>query len=127
MITGLNFQSLPVTDQDRALAFYRDKMGFTVQTDAPYGDDWRWIFIQIPGADTMIQFARPTEVSFNGVPALVMICDDVDAETARLKDAGVEVTDGPSDAPWHASVRYSLIKDSEDNLLLLQSSSYEGA
>ena len=127
MIKGLNFQSLPVVDQDRALAFYRDTMGFMVQTDAPYGDDWRWIFIQIPGAETMIQFARSTEISHNGIPALVLICDDVDAETVRLKDLGVTIVDGPTDAPWHASVRYTLFKDSEDNLLLLQSSSHEGA
>jgi catechol 2,3-dioxygenase-like lactoylglutathione lyase family enzyme len=127
MIKGLNFQSLPVTDQDRALTFYRDKMGFTVQTDAPYGDGWRWIFIQIPGAETMIHFAKPAEISFNGIPALALTCDDVDAETGRLQALDVTVTDGPADAPWHASVRYSLIKDSEENLLLLQSSSLEGA
>lgn len=127
MITGLNFQSIPVSDQDRAIGFYRDKMGFSVQTDAPYEDDWRWIFIEIPGAATMIQFAKPESISFKGIPALALITDDVDAETARLKEEGVEIIDGPADAPWHGSVRYSLIKDSEDNTLLLQSSTAEGA
>ncbi|MEC9435518.1 MAG: VOC family protein [Pseudomonadota bacterium] len=125
MLRRVNFVSIPVTDQDRALAFYRDLMGMEVQTDAPYGDDWRWIFLRIPGAETLIQFARAGEVSVSGVPALVLVSDDVDAETARLSAAGATVEDGPADAPWHAGVRYALIRDSERNLILLQSSPME--
>jgi predicted enzyme related to lactoylglutathione lyase len=126
-IKHINFQSVPVTDQDRALAFYTEKLGLAVQTDAPYGDDWRWIFIQIPGADTMIQFAKASDVSFSNIPALALVCDDTDAETQRLQGLGVEIIDGPSDAPWHSDVRYTLFKDSEGNTILLQSSPHEGA
>lgn len=59
-------------------------------------------------------------VNFVSIPVT-----DQDAETARLSAAGAAVEDGPADAPWHAGVRYALIRDSERNLLLLQSSPME--
>ena len=122
----INFQSLPVTDQQRALEFYRDKMGLTVQTDAPYGKDYRWIFMEIPGARTLLHFGRATEVVYKDVPALCLVTDDVDAEAERLENLGVEIKDGPADAPWHPAVRYALMRDSEGNLVLIQSSTLEG-
>ena len=126
MFKPINFQSLPVKDQQRALEFYRDKMRLKVQTDAPYGEDYRWIFMEIPGAETLLHFARAEEVSNKDIPALCLVTDDVDAEAARLQDLGVEFTDGPADAPWHPAVRYALIRDSEGNLVLIQSSTLEG-
>jgi len=124
MLTRINFVQIPVKDQQRALEFYRDVMGMGVDTDAAYGPDFRWIFMAIPGARTKLQFARPTEVSFGkDVPALTLICDDVDAETARIAALGVKITDGPATAPWESVVRYAMFRDSEDNLILLQSTS----
>jgi len=43
MIRGIKFASIPVTDQDRALAFYTEKLGFRVATDQPFSDEQRWI------------------------------------------------------------------------------------
>jgi len=127
-IRHVNFVSIAVTDQDRALAFYRDKLGLTVQTDAAYADDWRWIFLEIPGSVTKIQFSRPNEISVpEGHPALALISDDVDVDVASLKKSGVTIVDGPTEAPWHSGVRYALIEDSEGNTVLLQSSIHQGA
>ena len=47
MITHLKFASIPVTDQDRALAFYTEKLGFRVVTDSPFTHDQRWIELRI--------------------------------------------------------------------------------
>ncbi|MEM6667072.1 MAG: VOC family protein, partial [Pseudomonadota bacterium] len=55
----INFISIPVTDQDRALAFYRDVVGFTTHTDALMGPEFRWIFMAIPGAETLLHFDEP--------------------------------------------------------------------
>ncbi|WP_226780941.1 VOC family protein [Oceaniglobus trochenteri] len=121
-VTRINFMSIPVHDQDRAIAFYRDRLGMTVHTDATYGEDWRWIFLQIPGAETMIQFAKASEMSVaKERPALVLVCDDVDAEVGGLKTDGVTLRDGPDDAPWQPGVRYALIEDTEGNVILLES------
>ncbi|MCB1493380.1 MAG: VOC family protein [Rhodobiaceae bacterium] len=126
MFKRINFQSIPVKDQQRAMDFYRDTLGFAVHTDAPYDGGWRWIFMQIPGAATLLHFARPGEVTVKDVPALCLISDDVDAEAARLREAGVVLVDGPADAPWYPAVRYAMIRDPEDNLILIQSSNMEG-
>lgn len=117
----INFQSIPVDDQDRALAFYRDRLGFAVHTDAPYGEGWRWIFLTLPGAQTKLQFGRRQDYRVGDVPALALVCDSVDEEAARLQAAGVEVASGPDDAPWASGVRWLMIRDSEGNLVLLES------
>jgi catechol 2,3-dioxygenase-like lactoylglutathione lyase family enzyme len=118
----INFVSVPVADQERALAFYTRHLGFSVQTDAPYGEGWRWIFLTLPGAGTRLHFARGSELTWaEGLPALTLHMDDVDADAARLRAAGVEIVDGPSDAPWVRGVRYLIIRDSEGNTVLMES------
>lgn len=115
------FQSIPVADQDRALAFYSSALGFEVHTDAPYSEGWRWIFLTLPGAETRLHFARASEMSHQGIPALCLETEDVDADAVRLRDAGVTIEGGPDDAPWAKGVRWLMIRDSEDNLVLLES------
>lgn len=118
----ISFQSVPVADQDRALAFWRDVMGMEVQLDAPYQEGWRWIFLGIPGSDSRITFAKPDEiVAKEGVPVLALVCDDVDADCARWQEAGVTIEGGPDDAPWAEGVRWALIRDSEGNLVFVES------
>lgn len=120
-VNRINFQSLPVKDQDRALSFYRDILGFEVHTDVPFQDDYRWIFLTLPGADTKLHFARVSELTFSDIPALCLVCDDVDQEAARLRLAGVEINNEPDDAPWAAGVRWLMIRDTENNPILMES------
>jgi catechol 2,3-dioxygenase-like lactoylglutathione lyase family enzyme len=47
----LKFVSIPTSDQDRALAFWTEKVGLRVATDQPMGGQ-RWIELSIPGAET---------------------------------------------------------------------------
>lgn len=120
-IQRINFQSIPVDDQDRALAFYTEKLGFNVITDAPYNEGYRWIFLGIPGAGTRLHFARRNEITINDTPALMLVSDDVDAECAALTNNGVDIHQGPDDAPWQPGIRWAMIKDTEGNLILLES------
>lgn len=122
MLKRINFQTLPAKDFLRARDFYRDRLGMRVDTDAPYGDS-RWIFMAIPGADTKLHFGAADELAIKpGTPALCLVTDDVDAEAARLAAEGVDITAGPADAPWQPDVRWAMFRDSEDNLVLIQSS-----
>ncbi len=126
MITRISFQSIPVDDQDRALAFYRDVMGFEVQTDAPYEDGWRWKFMAIPGSTSRIQFARRADIVVKDKPVLALVSDDVDADCARWTGQGVTVTNEPQDAPWMAGVRWCTIRDSEGNVIFVESLTAKG-
>ncbi len=60
MIRGVKIVSIPVGNQDVALKFYTEKLGFKVATDqemAPGGQ--RWIELKIPGADTNLALFTP--------------------------------------------------------------------
>src|SRR5436309_14273664 len=61
MIKGIKFASVPVSDQDRALAFYTEKLGFAVATDQPFTDKQRWIELRIPGAATGLVLFTPED------------------------------------------------------------------
>ena len=48
-ITQLGRVMVPVADQDAAIAFYIDKLGFSLAADVPYGDGERWVEVAPPG------------------------------------------------------------------------------
>ena len=54
MIKAVKFVSIPVRDQDRALQFYTEQLGFSILTDQPFDGKQRWIELAIPGAETRI-------------------------------------------------------------------------
>ena len=118
----ISFQSIPVDDQDRALAFYRDVMDFEVQTDVPYEEGWRWIFLAIPGSQSRIQFARRTEITVDATtPVLALVSDDVDADFALWERRGACIDCAPDVAPWAKGVRWAMLRDSENNLIFVES------
>ncbi|MEO0912271.1 MAG: VOC family protein [Pseudomonadota bacterium] len=119
MLTHINFQSLTVEDQDRAVAFYRDMLGMRVHTDAPYMGDARWIFMEIPGAKTKLELSKGTPQK-SETPQLILATEDVDSACAALHAKGVALLKGPEDAPWDPATRWALLHDSEGNLVMLQ-------
>ena len=50
MIKQIKFVSIPVAEQNRALDFYTEKLGFTIITDQPFDEKQRWIELRIPKA-----------------------------------------------------------------------------
>ena len=50
MIKAVKFVSIPVRDQEQALAFYTEKLGFQILTDQPFDTKQRWIELRIPGS-----------------------------------------------------------------------------
>ena len=114
MISQLKFVGIPVRDQDRALAFYRDKLGFKIHTDQPMGKQ-RWIELKIPGAETMlVLFPRPDHVPGES-PAISFSADSVRGTYDELRAVGVEFTTPPKKEHWG---EHAIFKDSEGNLIL---------
>ncbi len=120
-VKRISFQSIPVDEQDRALDFYTRHLGFRVHTDAPSAENWRWIFLALDGAGTRLHFAERKDMDIHDKPALALEVDDVDALCARLDAAGVRVTNAPQDAPWAPGVRWATLRDSEDNIVFIES------
>lgn len=125
--TGIFILPLPVDDQDRALAFYRDQIGMEVALDAELDDDWRMIMMKLPDTNTKIQFARRHEVSYSDeVPALYLECADIDAEVARLKAEEVRFVSNPTELPWSDTERFAMFCDSEGNTIVMHASPPKG-
>src|SRR5437870_7469594 len=59
MIKQIKFVSVPVADQDRALDFYTEKLGFTIITDQPFDEKQRWIELRVPKAETRVVLFTP--------------------------------------------------------------------
>ena len=91
-ITQVGTVMVPVSDQDRALEFYRDKLGFEKRTDIPFGEGNRWLEVAPPGAATTIALVPPREGESAGVETRIgFTTEDVDADHAELRDRGVDV------------------------------------
>ena len=109
MSQGIGVVGLYVRDQDEALAFYVDKVGFRVHTDARNGD-YRWLTVQHPDQPSVqlgLFKAQPpvlddaTAQAVNAIvakgamPPLVLNVDDCHAEYERMRANGVEFTQAP--------------------------------
>jgi predicted enzyme related to lactoylglutathione lyase len=84
---------VPVADQDKALAFYVDQLGFTKTVDQPFGNGYRWIEISLGDEATTIALAPPPDDGPVGdrQTGITLQTSDLDALHAQLKDAGVDV------------------------------------
>jgi predicted enzyme related to lactoylglutathione lyase len=119
MITHLKFAGIPVRDQERALKFWTEKMGFRIVTDQPLGNQ-RWIELSIRSSETRIVLFTPEGHEdrvgsfFNGSFA----CDDVEATHRQLSERGVEFIGPPRREQWGT---YAIFKDPDGNQFVLGS------
>ena len=82
---------VPVSDQERALEFYVDKLGFEKRTDTPFGDGERWLEVAPPGAATTIALITPREGEPTGIMTRVALStEDIDADHSDLLARGVD-------------------------------------
>lgn len=81
-----------VSDQDTALAFYTDKLGYEVRSDVSFGDngEMRWLEVAPPGSSARLALNPPMRDKPGG-SAIGVETKDLAGEHERLKDAGVDV------------------------------------
>ena len=84
---------IPVTDQERALAFYLDKLGFEKRADFLYGRGRRWIEVAPPGSSNVIALVPPRDGSAAGgnETRCAFATDDIEGDHAALRARGVDV------------------------------------
>ncbi len=91
-ITGVRTVGIPVTDQDRALAFYTGTLGLEKRLDVPFGEGGRWVEVAPAGATTSIALAATHKGDPIGVETGVRFASqDVPADHAQLRAIGVAV------------------------------------
>jgi catechol 2,3-dioxygenase-like lactoylglutathione lyase family enzyme len=101
----ISFVSVFVDDQDKALTFYTDVLGFVKKTEIPFGEH-RWLTVVSPSDQDGVQLSlepeghpavRPFKESLaaDGIPFTAFTVDDVGAEYDRLTGLGVLFTQDP--------------------------------
>jgi len=103
----LELVQVPVSDVDRAKAFYTDKAGFNADHDHQVSDEIRFVQLTPPGSPTSIAIGTGiTDMAPGTVQGLQMVVADIDAARAELVDQGVDVTD-VQHFPWGSFVFFS--------------------
>lgn len=121
MIRGIKFISVPVRNQDAALAFYTRQLGFKVRTDQEFiPGGQRWIELSIPGADTGLSLFTPEghENRIGTFQPISFWCDDVVQTAQVLKQSGVKFFQEPKKESWGTS---AIFEDLEGNKFVLSS------
>jgi catechol 2,3-dioxygenase-like lactoylglutathione lyase family enzyme len=109
---------MPVSDVDRARAFYADRVGFVVDVDQQFGDDFRVVQLTPRGSGCSITIGKGlSDATPGSVQGMQLVVADIGAAHAELVGRGVEVTpvrhmedgewrDGPG-GPWNSFFFFS--------------------
>ena len=99
--------TIPVADQERALAFYRDVLGFEVRADAAYGGA-RWLSVAPAGSsvDFTLHLPFPGQAGPGWQHGIVLHTDDIAGVVAALRAASVEVTE-PEQVGWGVQSQFA--------------------
>lgn len=91
-ITSVGTVFVPVSDQDRALAFYVDALGFELRGDWPYSGG-RWVEVAPPGSANVIALVPPSEgrAAASDRTICAFGSTDIDADYAALRARGIDV------------------------------------
>ena len=123
MITKTTHIPIFVHDQNEALKFYTEKLGFALHTDVMFGENMRWL-TATPAKQSDFEFAfmqanTPEQKSLVGkqapdVPFCCVSTDDCEKTYKELEEKGVECVSAPENLPWGVS---ALIKDLYGNII----------
>ena len=128
MTIQLSHTFITVTDQDAALAFYRDVVGLEVRTDVVF-EDFRWLSVGPkgqPDVEIVLEGAGMGRNPEDGAELAAMVAkgvlagaifrtDDLDATFERIRAAGAEVLQEPIDQPY--GVRDCAFRDPSGNMV----------
>jgi catechol 2,3-dioxygenase-like lactoylglutathione lyase family enzyme len=93
-ITNVGRVMVPVSDQDAAIAFYTERLGFSLAADVPFGDGERWVEVAPPsGAAAIALVPSRGEYAAGRHTGIALSSPDPRADHAELKENGVDVDD----------------------------------
>ena len=122
----IQLASIFVDDQDKALRFYTEVLGFEKKEDVPVGE-YRWLTLVSPGEENGTRLllepdAHPAVRPFkdalldDGIPFTSFTVEDVGAECERLRSLGVRFTQEPTDL---GSATMAVFEDTCGNLIAI--------
>ncbi len=120
MIAYVRSTGITVSDQDKAIDFYVNKLGFELRSDLPMGEGMRWVEVAPPGAQTLLILMKgygETEGRLGKFANIVFEADDIQATYETLKDRGVHFTEPPTSQSWGR--KQALFVDQDGNGFVL--------
>src|SRR5690349_778105 len=120
MIKAIKFVGVPVTDQQRALEFYTNALGFRVITDQPFDDKQRWIELGVGRSSSGITLFTPEgqENRIGTFTGISFVADDVKATYKEMLAKGVTFIQEPQEADWGTA---AIFADPDGNQFVLGS------
>jgi catechol 2,3-dioxygenase-like lactoylglutathione lyase family enzyme len=119
----LELVTVPVSDVDRAKAFYVEKVGFNADHDHQVSDELRFVQLTPPGSASSIALTSGAHEMEPGIfEGLQLVVEDAEAAQAELSERGVEVSE-VQDFPWG---RFVFFSDPDGNGWALQQIDYPG-
>jgi predicted enzyme related to lactoylglutathione lyase len=103
----LELVAIPVSDVDRAKAFYTEKAGFNADHDREVSDEIRFVQLTPPGSSCSIALGKGiVDTAPGSVQGMQMVVSDINAARAELVDRGVDVSD-VQEFPWGSFVFFN--------------------
>jgi catechol 2,3-dioxygenase-like lactoylglutathione lyase family enzyme len=113
----LELVAIPVSDVDRAKAFYTEQVGFNADHDHQVNDELRFVQLTPPGSGCSIAIGTGlTDAAPGSVQGMQLVVSDIEAAHEQLSAAGVAVDD-VQDLPWGSFVFF---KDPDGNAWSVQ-------
>jgi predicted enzyme related to lactoylglutathione lyase len=120
----LELISLPVSDVDRAIAFYVEQAGFNADHDHTVSEDVRFIQLTPPGSACSIALGKGViDTEPGSVQGLQLVVEDIEVAHSELSGRGVDVSP-VQDFPWG---RFVFFKDPDGNGWAVQQIQYPGS
>ena len=112
MIGYIHSIAIVVSDQDKALDFYVNTLGWEKAMDSPMGHGMRWLTVVPPGANTQLALTPPSwytgdyEGQTPSKYGISLVTADLDATYETLKAKGVKFKNPPEIMPWGAKAAW---------------------
>ena len=115
MFTKIGTISIAVSNQDKALDFYVNKLGFEKVDDQPMSETERWLEVALPGGQTHIILGLRGQSGGNstGFTGFVLHTDNIEETCATLKGRGVTLTMEPATQPWGKWAQFTDLDNNE--------------
>jgi lactoylglutathione lyase len=120
VVEGVSKVVIEVEDQDRAIGFWTETLGFELHQNTPYGEE-RWVEVRTPDRGLILvlsprQEDRPRASGMLPTSNVFFYCDDLAETYAELRSRGVEFPQPPVELSFG---RWSMFKDQEGNRFAL--------
>jgi len=100
-ISHISVVAIRVKNQDEALRFYTERLGFEKRMDADMGEGTRWLTVAPVGASTEIVLENETaDAKSGGWAGVILEAEDIDAAYRELSERGVKFIELPVRHPW---------------------------